>query len=41
MSLFIAGVLLYHVDADWWLYVVAVAIWAGHLFASTRFGART
>lgn len=39
MTLFIAGALLYHMNADWWWYFAGLAIWAGHLYASTHFGA--
>lgn len=37
MTLFIAGVLLYHVDAEWYWYLAAILVWAGHYYASTRF----
>jgi hypothetical protein len=28
MTLFIACLLIYHFSLPWWLYVIAVAIWA-------------
>jgi len=38
MTLFIAGLLLYHMDADWWWYLIALAIWGGHRYALTHLG---
>ena len=38
MTLFIAVLLLYHMNADWWWYFIALAIWGGHQYALTHFG---
>jgi len=37
MTLFIAGLLLYHMNAEWWLYLIALAIWGAHRYALTHF----
>ena len=36
MTLFIAGLLLYHMHADWWWYFIALAVWGGHHYALTH-----
>jgi len=40
MSLFIACVLIYHFEMEWWWYGVAVVIYAGHLALLNRIGKR-
>jgi len=30
MTLFIACLLIYHFDMEWWWYVIAFAIWVAH-----------
>ncbi len=40
MSLFIACVLIYHFDMEWWWYAVAVVIYGGHLALLNRIGKR-
>jgi hypothetical protein len=33
MTLFIAGLLIYHYNMEWWWYGVAALIWGAHLGA--------
>ena len=32
MTLFIASLLIYHYNMEWWWYAIAAAIWVGHIY---------
>ena len=36
MTLFIACLLIYHLNIEWWWYLVAAAIWGVHLMPALQ-----